>query len=217
MERWYQVAVLSAGGVLGVNARYWLGIVINRWVGVQFPWATFTINVSGSFAIGLLSVLLARWLPHPQVRLLVVVGFLGGYTTFSSFSFESLALGERGELGLCIAYMARQRRGRVSRRSCSGRCLGRELTESQGAEGELLTYRPSSPGPRVSGASRLHHGSDRSPPAFYPCRSADEHYNGKRLLRSHRRDGTGDEDGGRLGLSGRNELRRPPADPRRTE
>jgi fluoride exporter len=106
VERWYQVAVLSVGGVLGVNARYWLGVLINRWTGSQFPWATFTINVSGSFAIGLLSVLLARWLPHPHARLLVVVGFLGGYTTFSSFSFESLALWERGEWGLCIGYMA---------------------------------------------------------------------------------------------------------------
>ena len=73
--------------------------------GPQFPWATFAINVSGSFAIGLFSVLLARWLPHPHARLLVVVGFLGGYTTFSSFSFESLTLWERGEWGLCLLYM----------------------------------------------------------------------------------------------------------------
>ena len=106
MERWYQVAALSLGGVFGVNARYWLGVVINRWTGPRFPWATFTINVSGSFAIGLLSVLLARWLPlFPNARLLVVVGFLGGYTTFSSFTFESLALWERGEWGLSLAYM----------------------------------------------------------------------------------------------------------------
>ena len=78
MEKWYQVVALSVGGVLGVNARYWLGVVINRWSGAQFPWATFAINISGSFAIGLLSVLLARWVPHPLARLLVVVGFLGG-------------------------------------------------------------------------------------------------------------------------------------------
>jgi CrcB protein len=123
----YQVAVLSAGGVLGVNARYWLGVVVNRWTSPQFPWATFTINVSGSFAIGLLSVLLARWLPHPHVRLLVVVGFLGGYTTFSSFSFESLALWERGELALCMAYMG----GSVAAGFAAvvlGTALGRELT-----------------------------------------------------------------------------------------
>ena len=64
--------LLSVGGILGVNARYWLGVFVNRWTGAQFPWATFTINVSGSFAIGLLSVLLVRWLPHPHARLFVV-------------------------------------------------------------------------------------------------------------------------------------------------
>jgi fluoride exporter len=106
VESWYQVVVLSVGGVLGVNARYWLGLAITRWVGAQFPWATFTINVSGSFAIGLFTVFLARWLPqHPHARLLVVVGFLGGYTTFSSFSFESMTLWERGEPALCLTYL----------------------------------------------------------------------------------------------------------------
>jgi CrcB protein len=126
VERWYQVAVLSVGGVLGVNTRYWLGVVINRWTGPQFPWATFTINVSGSFAIGMVTVLLARWLPHPYARLLVVVGFLGGYTTFSSYSLESLALWERGERGLCVAYMA----GSVAAGFAAvvvGTALGREL------------------------------------------------------------------------------------------
>jgi fluoride exporter len=127
VERWYQVAALSMGGMLGVNARYWLGVVINRWAGVQFPWATFAINISGSFAIGLLSVLLARWLPHPHARLLVVVGFLGGYTTFSSFSFEALALWERGERGLSAAYLF----GSVAAgfgAVVMGTALGRELT-----------------------------------------------------------------------------------------
>ena len=105
METWYRVAVLSVGGVLGVNARFWLGVAINRWTSSQFPWATFTINITGSFAIGLCTAVLARWLPHPHVRLLVIVGFLGGYTTFSSYSMESLTLWERGERGLCLAYL----------------------------------------------------------------------------------------------------------------
>jgi len=130
VERWYQVAVLSVGGVLGVNARYWLGMLVNRWAGPQFPWATFGINVSGSFAIGLFSALLARWLPHPHARLLVVVGFLGGYTTFSSFSFESLTLWERGEWGLCLLYML----GSVVCGFAAvvlGTALGRELTQAR--------------------------------------------------------------------------------------
>src|SRR6185312_9666130 len=105
VEGWQQVAVLSVGGGLCVNARYWLGVAVSRRMGPQFPWATLTINVSGSFAIGFLTVFLARWLPHPNLRLLVVVGFLGGYTTFSTFAFESLTLWERGEVGLWLAYL----------------------------------------------------------------------------------------------------------------
>ena len=129
MEMWYQIAALSVGGVLGVNARYWLGVLINRWLGSQFPWATFTINVTGSFAIGLCTVFLARWLPHPHARLVVVIGFLGGYTTFSSYSLESLTLWERGQHGLCLAYMF----GSVAAGFVGvvlGTALGRGLTQS---------------------------------------------------------------------------------------
>ena len=84
METWGKILVLSLGGVAGVNARYWLGVWINRWASSQFPWATFSINVSGAFAIGFLTALLARWSPHSHLRLLMLVGFLGGYTTFST-------------------------------------------------------------------------------------------------------------------------------------
>ena len=105
MELWVKVMVLSLGGALGVNVRYWMGAWISRWASPQFPWPTFTINVSGSFAIGFLAVLLARWLPHPNIRLLVIVGFLGGYTTFSSYSYETLTLAERGELALAFVYV----------------------------------------------------------------------------------------------------------------
>jgi CrcB protein len=106
VEPWLRVAVLSLGGALGVNARYWLGAWMTRWASPQFPWATFTINVSGSFAIGFLTMVLARWLPHPNVRLLVLVGFLGGYTTFSTFSFDALRLWERGETARALGYLA---------------------------------------------------------------------------------------------------------------
>jgi CrcB protein len=100
-----RILVLSLGGVAGVNSRYWLGVWINRWASSQFPWATFVINVSGSFAIGFLTALLARWSPHSHIRLLVVVGFLGGYTTFSTFAIESVTLWQRGEWAASLANM----------------------------------------------------------------------------------------------------------------
>jgi CrcB protein len=100
------VTVLSIGGALGVNARYWLGVWVTRWAGARFPWATVLINVSGSFAIGFLTVALAAWVPHPHARLFALVGFLGGYTTFSTFAFESLTLWERGEVTLAFSNVA---------------------------------------------------------------------------------------------------------------
>ena len=82
METWHKIIVLSIGGSLGVNARYWLGAWITRLTGPQFPWGTVTINVSGSFLIGFLTVFLTRWMPHPHIRLLVITGFLGVHHVF---------------------------------------------------------------------------------------------------------------------------------------
>jgi fluoride exporter len=103
METWLKVVALSIGGTLGVNARYWLGAWMSRWASPQFPWATCVINVSGSFLIGFLTVALTRWMPHPNARLLLVTGFLGGYTTFSTFENDNLNLWERGEVRLMAA------------------------------------------------------------------------------------------------------------------
>jgi CrcB protein len=103
MDAWARVLVLSMGGALGVNARYWLGVLMARWAGPRLPWATVTINVTGSFAIGFLAVILAHRWPHPLGRLFVVTGFLGGYTTFSSFAYESFKLWEDGERRLSAA------------------------------------------------------------------------------------------------------------------
>ena len=94
-----KIAVLSAGGALGVNARYWAGVWAARWVDPGFPWATVAINVSGSFAIGFLARAIPVYTSHPHARLLVIVGVLGGFTTFSSFSHETLMLMERGRVG----------------------------------------------------------------------------------------------------------------------
>jgi CrcB protein len=105
MDHAWKVLALSIGGVLGVNARYWLGLWMNQWASPKFPWATFTINVTGSFAIGFLTIVLARWLPNANARLFLITGLLGGYTTFSAYSFESLSMWERGDRWAAFAYV----------------------------------------------------------------------------------------------------------------
>jgi fluoride exporter len=100
-----RIIMVSLGGVLGVNARYWLGLWITRQFGNSFPYSTFFINISGSFFIGLLATLFGRWTAHPYIGLAVVVGFLGGYTTFSSYEIETYWLFERREPIRAIVYM----------------------------------------------------------------------------------------------------------------
>ncbi len=105
MKPWLQILTLAVGGALGVNARYWLAMAIDRRVGPGFPWATFAINVSGSLAIGFAAVILAQRLPHPAARLLVITGFLGGYTTFSTFAYEPVALWQRSARLSSLGYL----------------------------------------------------------------------------------------------------------------
>jgi CrcB protein len=106
VSRGLDVLMLTLGGALGTNARYWLAVWMSSRVDPRFPWATFAINVSGSFAIGLLATLFARWMPSHHARLFFLVGSLGGYTTFSTFAFESQVLWERGEIARSLANMA---------------------------------------------------------------------------------------------------------------
>jgi len=83
----------------GAVVRYILAVWIGERWGRSFPLGTFIINVSGSFLIGLLMVLFTeRFMVNPQWRLLLVVGFLGAYTTFSTFEYETGALLKDGEL-----------------------------------------------------------------------------------------------------------------------
>ena len=87
---------ISIGAILGANARFLLGGWILERFGSEFPLGTLVINVTGSFVIGVVYVLLERHAAPDWVRPLVMIGFLGAYTTFSSFSLETLALVERG-------------------------------------------------------------------------------------------------------------------------
>jgi CrcB protein len=100
-------ALVFLGSGIGGTTRYWLGTYISgsSWAGTVFPWGTFTINVSGSFLIGLLMGYLLNTQPHPGWRLLLVIGFLGGYTTFSSFSYETANLIRERTYGYALAYV----------------------------------------------------------------------------------------------------------------
>ena len=99
------LAAIAVGGVAGAEARYGLGLAVPHGAG-QWPWATLLINVSGCLLIGVLMVvLLELGHPHPLARPLLGVGVLGGYTTFSAFSLDSMLLYERGETALAALYV----------------------------------------------------------------------------------------------------------------
>ncbi|WP_061936435.1 fluoride efflux transporter CrcB [Aureimonas sp. AU22] len=98
--------LVALGGALGSVARYGMAVAAGRWFGTGFPFATLFVNVTGSFAMGVLIELIARHFSTlPEVRLFLAVGVLGGYTTFSSFSLDAIALWEGGQQAVAILYI----------------------------------------------------------------------------------------------------------------
>ena len=101
---------VALGGAIGAAARYQLGRGMTAWLGPKvitgFPWATLSANVIGSLAMGLLAGWLARHgdTGSDHYRLLIGVGLLGGFTTFSAFSLELMVLIERGDSALAMGY-----------------------------------------------------------------------------------------------------------------
>jgi len=89
---------VGVGGFLGAIARYALGTYIGGRYGLRFPLGTFIINVSGSFLIGLILTLLARTTASGYWRYLIPIGFIGAYTTFSTFEYETLRAIQEGQL-----------------------------------------------------------------------------------------------------------------------
>jgi len=99
------ILVISIGAILGANARWILSRYAARVLGPTFPYGTLFINISGSFIVGFFMIWAAthRVLLDPRWRLLIVVGFCGAFTTFSSFAFETMAYFEQGQWGLMLA------------------------------------------------------------------------------------------------------------------
>lgn len=105
LGHWLAVAL---GGSLGAMARLWVVHQMNRLQGGHFPWGTLTVNVLGSFVIGMAFVFFAlRFTGMASTwRSFLVVGLLGAFTTFSSFALESLVLLQQNHYGLAALYIA---------------------------------------------------------------------------------------------------------------
>ncbi len=98
-----QVLLVALGGAVGSVARYGVGFAAARWLGLAFPWGTLAVNIVGGLAMGFLA---ARVGPEQEsARLLLGVGLLGGFTTFSAFSLETVRLMEH-QPGLAMLYAA---------------------------------------------------------------------------------------------------------------
>ncbi len=98
-----KLMVIALGGALGAISRYGTGSLATRIGGQFFPWGTFIVNMAGAFLIGFLSTFFERFLVPPALRSMVLVGFLGSYTTFSTYMLESVRLLQDGEYAIALA------------------------------------------------------------------------------------------------------------------
>lgn len=100
--------LVGAGGAIGSMARYGMSVLVGRFWTAGFPLATLLVNIVGSLLMGVLIGVLARTTPQmsSEIRLFVAVGVLGGFTTFSSFSLDTIVLIERGALAQALLYVA---------------------------------------------------------------------------------------------------------------
>jgi CrcB protein len=105
-ERLVTIGAVSAGGFLGANARYLVGLGVSERFGAVFPWGTLLINVSGSYVLGFyLTLVTERFVGRSTTRLFLATGFLGAYTTFSTFSYETVQLMAEGASLSALAYV----------------------------------------------------------------------------------------------------------------
>ena len=101
-----QALLVAFGGAIGSVLRYYVGQWALRAMGPSFPWGTLTVNVVGCFVIGVFAEMIARRFDaSPELRLLLLTGFLGGFTTFSAFSLDAISLFERGAVMAGAIYM----------------------------------------------------------------------------------------------------------------
>lgn len=96
---------VSLGAIPGALCRYYISLYFGQWFGTHFPFGTFFINLTGAFLMGaFVTYPLERSLSSPDLRLLIAVGFLGSYTTFSTYALDAITLFQSGKLGLTVFY-----------------------------------------------------------------------------------------------------------------
>ncbi|MCX7990746.1 MAG: fluoride efflux transporter CrcB [Proteobacteria bacterium] len=107
MNKLLPYLLVGLGGFLGANARFIAGKLISNSLPMQFPVPTFIVNVSGSFLLGLIAYLLnyIKFVNPDYLRYFLAVGFLGAYTTFSTFELETSLLIEKGAFGIALIYI----------------------------------------------------------------------------------------------------------------
>ena len=100
----YKIALIAIAGLIGTLTRYWMSGWADRWWGGTFPFGTFLVNATGCLAIGFLFyVTEEKYLVDPAIRSAILVGFLGGFTTFSSYAVQSFNLLRDGEIFVASA------------------------------------------------------------------------------------------------------------------
>lgn len=100
------LASIAVGGALGAMGRYILTVRLGEWLGHGFPLGTLAVNIAGAFVLGVLVEIMALiWSPGPEMRAFLVVGVIGSFTTFSTFSLDVVGLMERGNLAGAGTYI----------------------------------------------------------------------------------------------------------------
>lgn len=101
-----QLIIAGLGGFLGSASRYLISALVNKWFAVLFPMGTFAVNIVGCFVIGILYGLIGKDLmSEGALKIFLITGFCGGFTTFSTFSMDGITLLHEGKTGTFLLYM----------------------------------------------------------------------------------------------------------------
>ncbi len=97
----------TTGGAIGAGARHLVNVAMARAFGTAFPWATLTVNIVGSLVMGfVIESIMRKFAGSPELRTFIATGILGGFTTFSAFSFDVWTLLQRGEAATALVYVS---------------------------------------------------------------------------------------------------------------